>query len=167
MRSHLSDPSTNWPPSEHLFHHTDFLWTDQIFCITVLFIDMLEKLKTYSESSFPDGSKDTNFSTLGLSKAEQMLFKLEKISERFLPVSGANMLLVNCFCVFKRWLHSSELASSAEIGVIRLEVNILNMSLKIFLHICEWMTLQNVLNFIFHSLIGGRGRAVGQIGPQR
>jgi hypothetical protein len=57
MCPHFSDSSTKWPPSENLFHHTDFLWTDQTFWIAISFKN---KKKTYSDSSLPDGSNDTN-----------------------------------------------------------------------------------------------------------
>jgi hypothetical protein len=47
------------------------------FCITILFTDLLENFKRHSEFLFPNGSNDTNFSTLGLSWARQSSFKLE------------------------------------------------------------------------------------------
>jgi hypothetical protein len=42
MCPHFSDSSTTWPPSEHIFHHTDFLRSDLMFFFAVSFTDMLE-----------------------------------------------------------------------------------------------------------------------------
>ncbi len=75
MCAHFSDSSTKWPPSERLFHHTDFSWTDRTFCIAVSFTNKVKNVKNIFRSSFPDGSDDTSFSSLGLSWAEQLLFK--------------------------------------------------------------------------------------------
>ncbi len=83
---------TKWPPSEHLLHHTEFLWTDRTFCVAVSFIDM-------SESSFSGGSNDNNFSSLGLSWAEQSSFQVEKMIRAVSAGFWRRMLLANCLTI--------------------------------------------------------------------
>ncbi len=42
MCPHFSDSAAKCEPSKCLFHHTDFIGTDQTLCVTISFTDMLE-----------------------------------------------------------------------------------------------------------------------------
>jgi hypothetical protein len=131
MCPHFSDSSTRWPPSEQLFHHTDFLWTDQTFCVHR---HARKVLKTYSESSFPDGSKDTNFRSLGLSWAEQL--SSFKVKKKMIQVVSTGF-----WCPNKQIVSVSSNDDSSDQNRPRvlklltlelLEMRIMNMSSKLF-----------------------------------
>jgi hypothetical protein len=59
-----------------------------------------KNFEEYSESSFPDGSNDTNFSCQGLFWAEQLLLKMQKRSVRSISVPETSRNSSDCFFGF-------------------------------------------------------------------
>ncbi len=140
-----------------------------VFCCHFVHRHARKVEKTYSESSFPDGSNDTIFRSLGLSEAEQSSFKVKTNDP-----SG--------FCQFLATKRSMQIFSSSsdddfsaqnrprDLKMVSLEPSGNKDSEyvdKIVLA-CLWTKRQCKTSgdTLFHSLVGGGG-TVGQIGPQR